>query len=191
LKYSVNLPAKSTQATQVPYTFHSELKPQELILTLYADITDADKKAYRITAYDQQVTILEPKGSWLDPQLYILYILIGVIFSGISYVVYTNVVKPQKPTRKSRSKKAAAPVSTPTTPTTRSKGGPGQYEDEWIPDHHKKKLAVAAGLPAGDAAKRRRGLAGATSEGESGTDGNASATSVSGAPRRRSARSKH
>ena len=112
------------------------------------------------------------------------------MLSGIAYAVYNNFVKSQKAPRKARTKKVATPAASPVVPNTKGKG-PGQYEDEWIPEHHKKKPTVGAGLPSSDSARRRRGLAGTTDgEGESGTDGNASAASVGGTPRRRSARSK-
>jgi len=194
LKYAVSLPPKSTKAIKVPYAFYTELKPQDLLLTLYADLTDADKKPYRITAYEAQVTILEPKGSWLDPQLYILYVLIAAFLTGMGYFAYTNFF-PAANSKKRRGKKStkSASGSTSSKPAIKSGNalkGSGQYEDEWIPDLHKKKSTGSATALVGQAAaaeKRRRELTGVTSDCESGTD----TASVGGTPRRRSARKRN
>jgi hypothetical protein len=71
-QYSLVLPAGKSIPVDVPYKFWSELKPQDLGLTVYVDYSnpaDLDKVKHRAIAYDGTVTVQEPKGSWFDIQL--------------------------------------------------------------------------------------------------------------------------
>ena len=113
---------------------------------------------YRVSAYEDVVTVVEPESSWFDWQLYVLlepefppryadhatswttYAIVLALFGAGGYFAYLQLA-PQP-------KKGKAPVvSAPVTVTATGAGG---YQEEWIPEHHLKKTKTRKGDATGD-----------------------------------------
>jgi len=141
-KYGLFLPEGVN--IELPYAFYSEFKPGDIRLNVWLEHT-IDGQNYRVTAYDSVVTIVEPEKSIFDIKLLSTYLIVTVIFGGLSYLTYLNFV-PQS--RKLRSKKVTAPsVSSPVGPVTAT--GASGYQEEWIPEHHLRK-SKKGGATSGD-----------------------------------------
>ncbi|KAG6854386.1 hypothetical protein C0991_007377 [Blastosporella zonata] len=141
-KIGISLPEGAK--LEVPYAFYSEY-PGDIRLNVWLEHS-VDGQTYRVSAYDSVVTIVEPEMSILDFKLFSTYFVVAVIFGGISYLVYLNLV----PQSKRRYKRATpATVSAPVGTVTAT--GAGGYQEEWIPEHHlKKSKKGGAGLTSGD-----------------------------------------
>ncbi|KAI0787873.1 hypothetical protein C8Q74DRAFT_1254505 [Fomes fomentarius] len=139
---------------QLPFAFHSELKPGEYKLNVWVEhVTEG--QTYRVTAYDSVITVVEPEGSWLDLKLLSTYLVVTGILGGLGFYVYSTLA-PQPKKRKSP-QQVSAPVGVVTAT------GAGGYQEEWIPEHHlkKSKKTKVTGAASGDE----------TSGIESGTEG--------------------
>ena len=126
-----------------------------------------------MTAYEGQVTVREPKGSWFDPQLLFLYIILAAAAAyaamGLFSIFFPSSTKPSSKRRGAKKPSAAV---TPASPAKASQ--PAADLSEFLPESMR-----ASGLRA-----RKGALDGPTSEGESGAESAASA----GGTRRRSTR---
>ncbi|KAI9620460.1 hypothetical protein H4Q26_013672 [Puccinia striiformis f. sp. tritici PST-130] len=114
-------------------------KEGDIGLRIWVEWSGPKGKKHQSMAYDSTVTIQEPPTRWFDPQLILLYIILGSAFGGIGYMVYNSYVVPAKPARSLKPKPSAeAPLlsnsgnSKVATPT----GASGAYEEEWIPAGH-------------------------------------------------------
>ncbi|KEI39839.1 uncharacterized protein L969DRAFT_93679 [Mixia osmundae IAM 14324] len=135
--YKAALP--SEQPVPIVYQFHSEFKPQDLNFQIY--VTYIDKKTYVQKVPVGIVQITEPKGSWLDPQLLFLYLILMSGAAGAAYFAYNKYVsssRKRKGKKKSADGKAKVPGAFGSAPSTPAKGGkPPAVDESWLPDHHR------------------------------------------------------
>jgi hypothetical protein len=68
-KYSLEIPAGSEET--VPYTFSTELHPQDLRLQLVAVLRNHENAIFTVAAYNETVSIVERPTSFFDPQMYV------------------------------------------------------------------------------------------------------------------------
>lgn len=66
-KYSIEIPAGAEET--VPYTFTTELHPQDLRLQLVAVLKDSKNNFYTVPVYNETVSIVEAATSFFDPQM--------------------------------------------------------------------------------------------------------------------------
>lgn len=127
----------------------------------------------RLPAYEGQVTVREPKGSWFDPQLLFLYIILGGVGVYAAYGLFTLFFPTStKATNKRRGAKKPSTVH-PASPVKTSQ--PASDLSDFLPQSMQ-----SSGLKG-----RKSALdVSITSEGESGAESAASA----GGTRRRSTR---
>lgn len=69
-KYSIEIPAGAEET--VPYTFTTELHPQNLRLQLIAVLRDNKNTFVTVPVYNETVSIVEAATSFFDPQMYVL-----------------------------------------------------------------------------------------------------------------------
>jgi len=119
---------------QLPFMFYSEFKPGDLRLNVWLEHSSHDI-AYRVSAYDSIVTVVEPEVSIFDLKLITTYLMVTAIFGGLLYIAYLNFVPQSKKSRSKRS--VSSTTSTPVASTTATSAG--GYQEEWIPEHHLKK----------------------------------------------------
>lgn len=68
-RYDVEIPAGETQA--LPYTFTTDLHPQDLRLNLIAVIASQNGAVYQIQAFNETIAVVEAATSIFDPQMYV------------------------------------------------------------------------------------------------------------------------
>lgn len=66
-RYGLEIP--SGQKASLPYTFATDMNPQDLRLRIVAVLQGADGNVYQIQAFNETVSIVEPATSLLDPQM--------------------------------------------------------------------------------------------------------------------------
>jgi hypothetical protein len=69
-KYSIEIPAGAEET--VPYTFTTELHPQNLRLQLVAVLKDNKNTLITVPVYNETVSVVEAATSFFDPQMYVL-----------------------------------------------------------------------------------------------------------------------
>ncbi|KAH8831314.1 hypothetical protein DL96DRAFT_1552654 [Flagelloscypha sp. PMI_526] len=121
---------------QVSYFFNSEFAPGDLRLNLWVDHV-VDDEAYRVSAYDSIVTIVEPEGSIFHYEVISTYLITTVFLGAVGYLAFRSLVPAS--TKKTRKPRPSEPVGTVTAT------GPGGYQEEWIPEHHLKKATKRKG----------------------------------------------
>lgn len=65
--YGVEIPAGEKQT--LPYSFATEMHPQDLQLSLASVISDSEGAFYTIQAFNGTVSVVEPEASIFDPQM--------------------------------------------------------------------------------------------------------------------------
>ncbi len=85
-RYSIEIPAGAEET--VPYTFSTELHPQDLRLQLVAVLKDDKNAFYTVSVYNETVSIVEAPTSFFDPQMFAFSPLIHLL------VTLTNVLVP-------------------------------------------------------------------------------------------------
>ncbi|KAG9013874.1 hypothetical protein FRB94_004255 [Tulasnella sp. JGI-2019a] len=164
LSYGVTL--ISGAKTVLPYNFNSEYKPKEVLLKIWVNYDDGSSSGpHRTMAYDSVVTIVEPPSSFFDLPLLLSYAVLAAILGGTGYLVFNNYAPKsvKKAIKKQRIGGSAVPpvkseISEPVG-TVKASSASGAYEEEWIPAHHKPKVA-----------KKEGGLTSASSGEESGPE---------------------
>jgi hypothetical protein len=68
-KYSIEIPAGAEET--VPYTFTTDLHPQDLRLQLVAVLRDSKNSFYTVPVYNETVSVVEAATSFFDPQMYV------------------------------------------------------------------------------------------------------------------------
>lgn len=149
-KYGVPVPAMDH--IDVPYSFYSEFKPQELGLLIIVDFSDEAKNRFRGVAYNGTVSIVEPAQSLLDPQLLFLYVLLAGMLVGAGYLIKQAFFPDSPQARRQKKNKAKKVVE------EKVQLAPGGYDESWIPEHHLKKPKVTKRKPS-----RKSGATSATS----------------------------
>ena len=66
-RYNVEIPAGEKQS--LPYSFATELHPQDLRLELAAIVSSSDGKDFALQAFNETVSIVEPDTSILNPRM--------------------------------------------------------------------------------------------------------------------------
>jgi len=66
-RYDVEIPAGEKQT--LPYSFSTELQPQDLRLNLIAVVTSSKGEVYQIQAYNETVSVVDAALSVFDPQV--------------------------------------------------------------------------------------------------------------------------
>lgn len=146
---------------ELPYIFHTELKPKDMKLQLWVDYLEGENK-WRASAFEGIVTIVEPASSLFDPLMWGAYLLVLAMVGGASYWAYLSYFPQKKRGSRPRAAKPAE-VSAPVGTVTASNAS-GTYQEEWIPKHHlrsasKKVDGAASGTESGaesEGAKKRR-----------------------------------
>ncbi|KAH8598163.1 hypothetical protein B0O99DRAFT_506487 [Bisporella sp. PMI_857] len=140
-RYDVQIPAGEKQT--LPYSFTTELNPQELQLSIVAVITSSKGDVYQIQAYNGTVSVVDAALSIFDPQVIFLYLFLLAGFLGTLYFVYKTWVEslfPQTKRSGKSSKRVAAVPKEPVSPTGEgaiATGASGKsYDESWIPEHH-------------------------------------------------------
>lgn len=67
MRYGVEISPGEKQS--VPYTFATEMHPQDLRLNIAAVISDHENTFYTVQAYNETVSIVEQDSSIFDPQM--------------------------------------------------------------------------------------------------------------------------
>ena len=67
VRYGVEVSPGSKES--VPYTFATEMHPQDLRLNIAAVISDHKNTFYTVQAYNSTVSVVEPDTSIFDPQM--------------------------------------------------------------------------------------------------------------------------
>lgn len=76
-RYDVEIPAGEKQT--LPYSFTTDLQPQELRLNLIAVVTSLKGEVYQIQAYNETISVVDAALSVFDPQVY--------VFKAFSYMI--------------------------------------------------------------------------------------------------------
>uniref|UniRef100_A0A0S1MJ49 Signal sequence receptor subunit alpha n=1 Tax=Phakopsora pachyrhizi TaxID=170000 RepID=A0A0S1MJ49_PHAPC len=153
--------APGSNPYKIPYFFNSEQREGDVKLKIWVEWGGTKGRKFQTVAYDSTVTIKEPPTRWFDPQLILLYIILGSGFGTVGYMVYVSYLKPHGTRAGSKLTKSKASTERLTTsvPKVNTPTG-GQYEEEWIPAGHvqsSKKPAAESGEEAsGNEGKPRR-----------------------------------
>ncbi|KAF1921522.1 hypothetical protein BDU57DRAFT_510370 [Ampelomyces quisqualis] len=148
-KYSIEIPAGAEET--VPFTFTTDLHPQELRLQLVAVLRDNKNTFYTVSVYNETVSVVEAATSFFDPQIIFLYMVVLSVFGGISYFVYNTWITTFFPQKKGRGKggeraKKSSLGSKKVDPADQvaviGADGPAvtsgtkAYDESWIPASH-------------------------------------------------------
>ncbi|RFU28293.1 hypothetical protein B7463_g8037, partial [Scytalidium lignicola] len=141
LRYDIEIGAGENQV--VPYSFTTDLNPEDLRLSVVALIATKAGAIYQVSAYNGTVSVVEAPTSLFDPQIIFLYLFLLAAFVGTLYFVYKTWVEPLFPQKRKGGGRRAAPakkVDTPSSPTTDGSavatGASKGYDESWIPEHH-------------------------------------------------------
>jgi len=118
---------------QLPFTFFSEHRPGDLRLNVWLDHSMENAK-HRVMAYDSIISVVEPEKSFFDFQMLSTYFTLLITAGAFAYFTYLNLVPPPKKVRKTKTEAVSEPVGTVTAT------GAGGYQEEWIPEHHIRKV---------------------------------------------------
>lgn len=152
-KYGVEIPAGAQES--LPYTFTTDMQPDDLRLQLIAVIADVKGTVYQVQAFNETVTVVEGPTSFFDPQIIFLYLILLAGFTGTLYFVYKTWIETLFPQTKRHGKggerarrslagtKKAVPVDEQLSvigadgPAVTTKDlADKAYDEAWIPDHH-------------------------------------------------------
>ncbi|TVY32930.1 Increased recombination centers protein [Lachnellula occidentalis] len=85
-RYDVEIPAG--EKLTLPYTFTTDLNPQDLRLSLMAVVMSKAGEIYQVQAFNETVSVVEAATSIFDPQIIFLYMFLLAAFTGTLYFVY-------------------------------------------------------------------------------------------------------
>lgn len=167
LKYNVPLPAGANFS--VPFQVFSEFRPQDVGLTVWANILDGSGATHRHVAMNSTVQVVEQAHSWFDPALLFMYLIIAAGLTLVGYFGYNALRAKYFPKRKksaqhfytSGPRKMLVPADTTDKPYPASAQ---PYEEEWIPEHLRKRTTPSK-------SKKGRVIAGETTSGGEQTSG--------------------
>ncbi|KAJ8068433.1 hypothetical protein OCU04_003990 [Sclerotinia nivalis] len=152
-RYDVEIQAGEEQI--LPYTFTTDLNPQDLRLNIIAVVASQKGGVYQIQAYNETVTVVEAATSIFDPQIIFLYFVLLASTGATLFFVYKTWIEtlfPQsrkggkggeRAKRSSGGSKKAVDVKDQVSVigadgpavTTQSLAQQA-YDESWIPDHH-------------------------------------------------------
>ncbi|EDU48480.1 hypothetical protein PtrSN002B_006744 [Pyrenophora tritici-repentis] len=148
-RYSIQVPAGANET--VPYSFTTELHPQDLRLQLVTILKDNKNSLYTVTVHNETVSVVEAPTSFFDPQIIFLYLVVLGAFSGTVYFIYNTWISTFFPQKKGRGKggeraKKSSGGSKTVDPADQvavvGADGPAvtsgakAYDESWIPASH-------------------------------------------------------
>ncbi|KAF7865740.1 hypothetical protein EAF04_005905 [Stromatinia cepivora] len=152
-RYDVEIQAGEEQI--LPYTFTTDLNPQDLRLNIIAVVASQKGGVYQIQAYNETVTVVEAATSIFDPQIIFLYLVLLAATGATLFFVYKTWIEALFPqTRKGgkggeRAKRSSGgskkAVDVKDQVSVIGADGPAvttqslaqqAYDESWIPDHH-------------------------------------------------------
>ncbi|KAI8974630.1 translocon-associated protein, alpha subunit [Pilobolus umbonatus] len=146
-RYNTPLDAKAN--VRVPYSFYSEFKAGDYGLTVFVDL-ESNGNGLRFVGYNGTMTVTEPEGTWFDPQLIVLYIVLLAGAVGLYYIV-RSALSPEV-TKTKKVKKVEEPTE---RPAHRDEKGEMVLDESWIPEHHMKLQASSSSKKQSPKAKKR------------------------------------
>ncbi|KAF2797371.1 hypothetical protein K505DRAFT_334391 [Melanomma pulvis-pyrius CBS 109.77] len=111
-KYSIEIPAGTEQT--VPYSFSTEMHPQDVRLQLLAVLKDHKGAFHTVSVYNETVSVVEAPTNIFDPQIIFLYLVLLGAFAGTVYFIYQTWISTLFPQKKrggkggERAKKSSA-----------------------------------------------------------------------------------
>lgn len=155
-QYGLEIPAGESET--VPYTFQTNMHPQEVRLNLAAVIAKGNT-FYTQQAFNGTVQVVEPHTSIFDPQVYVvlgitscgsmlmlsrifLYLFLLACTIGVGYFFYNIWIAPYFPQKKkgkparTQVKKIDVGSQKPDTDGPAVATGAKSYAEEWIPSHN-------------------------------------------------------
>lgn len=106
------------------------------------DYVDSKNKKHSALAFDNTVTIVEPKGSWFDPALLFAYAMLAALTYFAGTIAY-SAIGGGAPAARNQAKKARGAIAKAATAATQP--GPGGAStavapeaNEWIDERHLK-----------------------------------------------------
>lgn len=69
IRYDTIIPAGEKQS--LPYTFTTDLHPQDLRLNIVAVVNSQAGAVYQVQAFNETVNVVDPATSIFDPQMYV------------------------------------------------------------------------------------------------------------------------
>ncbi|OAL46626.1 hypothetical protein IQ07DRAFT_590732 [Pyrenochaeta sp. DS3sAY3a] len=147
-RYTIEIPAGEEET--IPYTFSTELHPQDLKLNLVAVLKDNKNSFYTVSVYNETVSIVEAPTSFFDPQIIFLYLVLLGAFGGTVYFIYNTWITTFFPQKKGRGKggeraKKSSTGAKKVDPAEQvavvGADGPAvtsgaKYDEAWIPAAH-------------------------------------------------------
>ncbi|KAF2205664.1 hypothetical protein GQ43DRAFT_436797 [Delitschia confertaspora ATCC 74209] len=164
-RYSTEIPAGESET--VPYSFSTEMHPQDVRLQLVAILKDSKNAFHSLSAYNETVSVVEAPTSIFDPQIIFLYAVLLSVFAGTLYFVYNTWITtffPQKKRggkggeRAKRSSGGSKKVDPADQVAVVGADGPAvtsgakAYDESWIPVQHLQRpeaKRVRSGTPKG------------------------------------------
>ncbi|KAH6875818.1 hypothetical protein J4E91_002078 [Alternaria rosae] len=148
-RYSIQIPAGANET--VPYSFTTEMHPQNLRLQLVTVLKDSKNNLITVPVYNETVSIVEAPTSFFDPQIIFLYLVLLGAFGGTVYFIYNTWISTFFPQKKGRGKggeraKASSGQSKKVDPADQVSvvgadgpavtSGAKAYDESWIPASH-------------------------------------------------------
>ncbi|KAH8725781.1 hypothetical protein GQ44DRAFT_706514 [Phaeosphaeriaceae sp. PMI808] len=101
-RYSIEIPAGANET--VPYSFTTDLHPQDLRLQLVAILKDSKNNFISVSVYNETVSVVESANSIFDPQIIFLYLVVLGVFGGTVFFIYNTWITTFFPQKKGRGK---------------------------------------------------------------------------------------
>ncbi|KAK5078599.1 Increased recombination centers protein 22 [Lithohypha guttulata] len=159
-QYGVEIPAGESET--LPYTFQTNMHPQELRLNLAAVIARGNT-FFTQQAFNGTVQVVEPNSSIFDPQIIFLYLFLLACTAGVGYFFYNIWIAPYFPQKKkgkaarNQVKKIDVGSEKPDTDGPAVATGMKAYAEEWIPSHHLQRPEARRVKSGGPRPKSRQG----------------------------------
>ncbi|TVY32888.1 Increased recombination centers protein [Lachnellula subtilissima] len=152
-RYDVEIPAG--EKLTLPYTFTTDLNPQDLRLNLMAVVMSKAGEIYQVQAFNETVSVVEAATSIFDPQIIFLYLFLLAGLTGTLYFVYKTWIEALFPQTKrggkggERAKRSSGgskkAVDVKDQVSVIGADGPAvttgalaqkAYDESWIPESH-------------------------------------------------------
>ncbi|TVY27242.1 Increased recombination centers protein [Lachnellula hyalina] len=152
-RYDVEIPAG--EKLTLPYTFTTDLNPQDLRLNLLAVVMSKAGEIYQVQAFNETVSVVEAATSIFDPQIIFLYLFLLAGLTGTLYFVYKTWIEALFPQTKrggkggERAKRSSGgskkAVDVKDQVSVIGADGPAvttgalaqkAYDESWIPESH-------------------------------------------------------
>ncbi|RUS18271.1 translocon-associated protein, alpha subunit [Endogone sp. FLAS-F59071] len=129
-------PINAGETIDIPFSFHSEIAPQDLGLVVLVDFVDAAGNNFRAVGFNSTVSIVDPPHSIFDIQLLFLYVVLAGVLAGVGYMIQQAFFGGSGKGKK-KAKKVVEP--SPGAAGAVDEQGKLKYDESWIPEQHLKK----------------------------------------------------